>query len=331
MKIAITGGNGFIGSQLAAALSERGHLVRVLVRPSSDLTNLRSLTVEHCPGDVRDLDSLLRAFDGCELVFHTAAVVSFWKPLYQLQHEVNVLGTRNVVTAARRAGVRRLVHTSSIAALGHPVDGLLGSGPLADETTAFNWDGSVAGYKRSKYEGELEIRQGIEQGLDAVIVNPAVVIGPGDIHFNGGDFIRSVARGFVPFYIRGGANIAFVEDVVRGHISAAEKGRTGERYILGGENLTHRQIFQTIAQIVGKPAPRIPIPVAVVKATARVLDMIGTVLRKKPLLTPELVAGAGLHNWYSSAKAEKELAYTITPFRTAVEITYDWYKTEGLL
>lgn len=326
MKIAITGGNGFIGSQLAAALSERGHLVRVLVRPSCDLTNLRSLTVEHCPGDVRDLDSLLRAFDSCELVFHTAAVVSFWKPLYQLQHEVNVLGTRNVVTAARRTGVRRLVHTSSIAALGHPVDGL-----LADETNAFNWDGSVAGYKRSKYEGELEIRQGIERGLDAVIVNPAVVIGPGDIHFNGGDFIRSVARGFVPFYIHGGGNIAFVEDVVRGHINAAEKGRTGERYILGGENLTHRQIFQTIAQIIGKPAPRIPIPVAVVKAAARILDMIGTVIGKKPLLTPELVAGAGLHNWYSTAKAERELGYTITPFRTAVQRTYDWYKSEGLL
>jgi dihydroflavonol-4-reductase len=331
MKIAITGGNGFIGSQLAAALSERGHRVRVLVRPSSDLTNLRSLTVEQCPGDVRDLDSLLRAFDGCELVFHTAAIVSFWKPLYPLQHEVNVLGTRNVVTAARRAGVRRLVHTSSIAALGHPPDGSLGSGPLADETTAFNWDGSVAGYKRSKYEGELEIRQGIEQGLDAVIVNPAVVIGPGDIHFNGGDFIRSVARGFVPFYIHGGANIAFVEDVVRGHISAAEQGRTGERYILGGENLTHRQIFQTIAQIVGKPAPRIPIPVTIVKAAARVLDVISAVTGKKPLLTPELVAGAGLHNWYSTAKAEKELGYTITPFRTAVQKTYDWYKTEGLL
>jgi dihydroflavonol-4-reductase len=326
MKIAITGGNGFIGSQLAAVHSERGHTVRVLVRPSSDLTNLRSLTVEHCPGDVRNLDSLLRAFDDCELVFHTAAVVSFWKPLYQLQHEVNVLGTRNVVTAARRAGVRRLVHTSSIAALGHPADGL-----FADETTAFNWDGSVAGYKRSKYEGELEIKRGIEQGLDAVIVNPAVVIGPGDVHFNGGDFIRSVARGFVPFYIHGGGNIAFVDDVVRGHITAAEKGRTGERYILGGENLTHRQIFQTIAQIIGKPAPRIPLPVAVVKAAARVLDVISSMTGKKPLLTPELVSGAGLLNWYSTAKAERELGYTITPFRTAVERTYQWYREQGLL
>ena len=326
MKIAITGGNGFIGSRLATALFERGHDVRVLVRSDSDLTNLRSLPVEHFPGDVRDIDSLLRTFDDCELVFHTAAIVSFWKPMYPLQHEVNVLGTRNVVAAARRAGVRRLVHTSSIAALGHAADGL-----LTDELVPFNRDGSVAGYKRSKFEAEVEIGQGIDLGLDAVIVNPAVVIGPGDIHFNGGDFIRSVARGFVPFYIRGGGNIAFVEDVVRGHISAAEKGRIGERYILGGENLTHRQIFQTIAQIVGKPAPRIPLPVAVVKTAARFFDLLGTATGKKPLLTPELVAGAGHHNWYSTAKAEREFGYTITPFRTAVQLTYDWYKTECLL
>ncbi|MCX6139038.1 MAG: SDR family oxidoreductase [Ignavibacteriales bacterium] len=326
MIVAVTGANGFIGSQLCRALIHSGHRVRALVRTSSDLHSIQQLPVEPVIGDVRDEQSLHAAFDGCNVVFQTAAIVSFWKPLHALQHEVNVHGTHNVVTAALRCGVGRLVHTSSIAALGHAEDGL-----LADETTPFNWDASQPGYKKSKHDAELEILHGIGNGLDAVIVNPAVVIGPGDVHFNGGDFIRSVSRGFVPFYIRGGANIVFVEDVVRGQIAAAEKGEKGERYILGGENLTHRQIFQTIAQIVGKPEPRIPLPVAAVKVAARVFDLIGVATGKKPMLTSELTAGAGLHNWYSSAKAERELGYTITPFQKAVELTYRWYKEMKLL
>jgi dihydroflavonol-4-reductase len=326
MVTAVTGANGFIGSRLCRALFAAGHEVHAVVRPSSDCSSLDNVPVHTVFADVRDIDSLCSAFKGCDVVFHTAAVVSFWKKQYSLQHTVNVTGTRNVVSASLKCGVKRLVHTSSIAALGHPAEG-----QLADEDTLFNWNAARTGYKKSKYEAELEVLKGVEQGLDAVIVNPAVVIGPGDVHFNGGDFIRSVARGIVPFYLNGGANIVFVVDVVRGQIAAAEAGRTGERYILGGENLTHREIFRTIARLLEKPEPRFRVPVPLVKGGARILELFGDLTGRKPLLTSELVAGAGLHNWYSSDKAIRELGYTITPFPEAVEITYRWYREMNLL
>jgi dihydroflavonol-4-reductase len=326
MKVAITGGNGFIGSNLAHLMMSRGHEVRVLIRESSDVSNLQGFDVARCIADVRNKEELQAALKGAEIVFHTAAIVSFWKPLRQLQHEVNVIGTRNVVQACLTAGVRRLVHTSSIAALGYPADGTAGS-----ETTEFNWQSYENGYKNSKHFAELEILRGIELGLDAVMVNPSVVIGPGDVHFNGGGFIRSVAKGFVPFYIRGGTNIAFVDDVAKGQAAAAEKGRAGNRYILGGENLTHRKVLQTIAEIVGVQSPRLPIPVPLVKAAAKVFDAAGIITGKEPMITSELISGAGKHIWYSSAKAERELGYSITPFREAVERTYRWYREQHLL
>jgi dihydroflavonol-4-reductase len=326
MKIAITGGNGFIGSNLARMLQSQGHEVRVLIRQSSDLSNLHALDLERRIADVRNPEELHVALRGIELVFHTAAIVSFWKPRRQLQFEVNVLGTRNVVQACIDSGVRRLVHTSSIAALGYPEERTVG-----DETTEFNWQSYENGYKNSKHFAELEILHGIDRGLDAVMVNPSVVIGPGDIHFNGGSFIRSVAKGFVPFYIKGGTNIAYVDDVVRGHIAAGERGVRGHRYILGGENMTHRQMLQTIAAIVGSPAPRLPLPVLFVKGAAKIFDIAGMVTGKEPMITSELISGAGKHVWYSSAKAERELSYTITPFREAVERTYRWYKERNLL
>jgi dihydroflavonol-4-reductase len=325
-NILITGGTGFIGSNLAGALSQQGFAVRILRRRTSSLANVEHLSVEHRIGDVRDVDSLCAAIRGCDTVFHTAAMVTFWKPLRQLQSEVNVGGTRNVVEACLSENVERLVHTSSIAAIGHPANG-----SLADETTPFNWQNVDSGYKNSKHMAEQEIAVGVARGLNAVIVNPGVVIGPGDVHFNGGKLIQSVKKHQALFYIKGGMNIVFIEDVVRGHISAAVNGKTGERYILGGENLTHKQAFQMTAEIVGGVVPRIQMPVPLLKLGAKFFDLAGMITKRQPMVTSELFSGAGFFNWYSSEKARRELSYTITPFREAVAKTYAWYLEKHLL
>ncbi len=325
-NVLITGGTGFIGSNLAAELSRHGFNVRILRRTDSSLVNIGSLGVEQRIGDLRDPDSLRSAMRGCDTVFHTAAMVSFWKPARRLQYQINVRGTQNVVDACLKENVQRLIHTSSIAAIGHPADG-----QVADESTEFNWQEADNGYKNSKHMAEQEIRKGVAQGLDAVMVNPGVVIGPGDVHFNGGKLIRSVKKHQALFYISGGMNVVYVADVVAGHIGAARSGRKGERYILGGENLTHKQAFQITAEVVGGIVPRARMPIAVLKLGAKLFDAAGRIMNKQPLVTSELFSGAGLYNWYSSEKAQRELRYTITPFRDAVAKTYSWYCASHLL
>ena len=325
-NVLITGGTGFIGSNLAAVLLDAGSKVTILRRPSSSLANIAHLRVDHAIGDVRDKASLKRAMEGCDTVFHTAAIVSFWKPNHKTQYDVNVLGTRNVVEACLESGIKRLVHTSSIAAVGYPTNG-----GYSDENAPFNWQSVGSGYKNSKHLAELEIAAGVAHGLNAVIVNPGVVIGPGDVHFNGGKIIRSVKKHLALIYIEGGMNIVYVGDVVRGHLAAALKGRAGERYILGGENLTHKQAFQMTAEAVGGIVPRVRMPLVLLRLIARVFDTGGMLLNREPMVTSELFSGAGKYNWYSSAKAERELGYTITPFREAVAKTYRWYVEQGLL
>lgn len=325
-RLLVTGGTGFIGSNLAGALLREGYSVRIFRRAGSNLANVNRLPVEHRIGDVRDFASLRAAMRGCDTVFHTAAIVSFWKPLRALQRETNVDGTRNVVEACLRENVATLVHTSSVAAIGHPSDG-----QLADENTNFDWERFGDGYKHSKYLAELEVKRGVEHGLRAVMVNPAVVIGAGDIRFNGGKIVRAVKNHQALFYIKGGMNIVYVDDVVRGHISAALRGKSGERYILGGENLTLREAFRRTAEAIGTVGPKIRVPVALVKAAATALDLVGRLTGIQPILTSELISGAGIFNWYSSAKAERELDYTITPFSEAIAKTYQWYIDNGLL
>jgi len=326
-NILITGGTGFIGSALAAALVARGFSVSILRRASSDLSRIDGLDVRHCIGDVRDADGLRTHVRGHDTVFHTAAMISFWKPRRAEMMSINVDGTRSVVEACLAEGAGRLIHTSSIAAIGRPA----APGSHADETSVFNWAKCNNGYKASKHAAEAVVMDGIGRGLDAVIVNPGVVIGPGDTAFNGGQLIRSVTRGLALFYPKGGMNVVYVDDVVRGMIAAAERGARGERYILGGENVTHREAFTVTAQVTGGRAPFLPIPVSGVRAGARVFDLWGALTHSEPMLTSELVSGAGLFNWYSSQKAARDLGYTITPFREAVRLTYDWYRQRHYL
>jgi dihydroflavonol-4-reductase len=322
-KVLVTGGTGFIGSNLSEILLELGYNVRIVRRADSDLRAITGINVEHCIGDVRDPKSLRKAMRGCDTVFHAAAIVTFANRKKEEQYEVNVIGTRNVVEACLSSGIKRLIFTSSIAALGHPEQG-----ELATEQTAFN-RGMKSGYKLSKHLAEKEVLAGVELGLDAVIVNPSVVIGERDIHMHGGQLLKTAKRGLLPFYIAGGMNIAYVGDVVRGHISAALKGRKGQRYILGGHNMTHKDIFRRVAQLVGGRPPSAKLPVTLLRLGARATEMGCNMIGVEPLISSDLVAEAGMFNWFSCEKAERELGYTITSFDETVLAAYKWYTEHG--
>lgn len=321
----VTGGTGFIGSNLSALLLARGHRVRVLRRPDADLRALAGIPVEYCNGDILNQHSLEAACAGCDIVFHAAALVSFRKKMRAVQFDVNVGGTRNVVAACLAAGVSRLVHVSSIAAIGQT-----GDGTPANEETAYNW-GSVSAYRETKHLAELEVHTGVERGLSAVIVNPSVVIGERDIHVHGGELIRSVRRGIVILYPEGGMNVAYVGDVVAGMLAAAETGKTGERYILGGENLSYKEVFERTARLIGGRAPFGKLPSPLLRLSARVIERTAELFSLDPPLTEEMVAGTTRLNWYSSEKAIRELGYTITPFDEAVLAAYRWYREQGMI
>jgi dihydroflavonol-4-reductase len=324
--ILVTGGTGFLGSNLAIALREQGYAVRILRRPSSDLRAIGSADVEQVMGDVRDKDSLGKAVRGCDTVFHTAAVVSYWKKRRAELGDVNVEGTRNVVDVCLELGIEKLIHTSSIAAIGLP-----GEGHLADESHEFNWGPYDIGYRNTKHEAELVVREAVCRGLQAVIVNPSVMIGPRDVHFLGGQILRDVYRKRIFYYVSGGISIANVGDVVQGHLAAARMGRNGERYILCGENLTHRQVLTITAEVIGGLAPLFRLPMPIVRAIAGTSEALGNVFDREPWIPRELVAGIDQTCWYSAEKAARELGYSITPFRDTVRSTFQWYRCNGYL
>jgi dihydroflavonol-4-reductase len=324
-QVFITGGTGCIGSNLAATLSANGVHVRTFRRPSSDTRALDGIDVEYVPGDIREPASLRAAITGFDTVFHTAALVTFAAKERFRQMQVNVEGTRNVVHACLDAGVSRLVHVSSVATIGPTI----GAEP-ADESTPYGW-GETPGYKYSKYLAEQEVRKGIAKGLTAVFVNPTVVVGERDIHCHGSHFILAVKKGLVPLYIAGGMNVVYVGDVVRGMIAAGEKGRIGERYILGGHNMTHMDIFTRTAMIVGGRKPFARIPRLALLAVSGVLEAASSLFGTKPLLAFDLARQAGLFLYYSSAKAERELGYICSTFEEMVRAAYRWYKENGFI
>lgn len=324
--VLVTGGSGFLGSNLAWALRERGCRVRILRRSHSDLRAIGPADVEHVIGDVRDRDALRKAVTGCDTVFHAAAVVSYWKKKRQELIDVNVGGTQNVVDVCLDLGIEKLVHTSSIAAIGFASEGR-----CADESNDFNWQSYDIGYRNTKHQAEEVVRSAVRRGLPAVIVNPSVMIGPRDVHFLGGQILRDVYRKRIFYYVSGGISIADVADVVKGHMAAAVKGRIGERYILCGENLTHRQVLTTTAEVVGGLKPLFRLPLGAVRMIAAASEAVGTLAGREPWIPRELVAGIERTCWYSAAKAIRELGYSITPFRSAVERTFSWYRANGLL
>lgn len=325
MIVLVTGATGFIGSQIAAALVARGDTVRVLRRETSRTIALDGLPLEHVFGDILDREAVDRAVAGCDLVFHVAALSSYWRAQRAEIYRVNVDGTRTVMAACLAARVPRVVHTSSVGAIGVPQNGR-----AADEDTVFDPRGTRFAYGHSKHLAEEEVRAAVAQGLPAVIVNPAVVIGPGDHNLISGSLIVELARRPLPAAPPGGVCMTDIDAVVAGHLAAAARGRVGERYILGGENLTYREIITTINEIVGHTPPRWTLPSWILPPAAATLDLINRFVRQ-PVAVGEQVRLVAHHAFYDSAKAVRELDYPILPFRSAAERAYRWYLQHGYI
>jgi dihydroflavonol-4-reductase len=322
----VTGATGFVGSNLALALAARGDRVRVLRRATSRLDALEGIPVEYRVADVLDPDSLADALRGCNVVFHAAAVSQYWRADRETIYRVNVVGTRNVMEAALRAGVERVVHTSSVAALGCPP-----RGATADESQKFPAAQSWFAYGHSKHLAESEVHTAVTQGLPAVIVNPGIVVGPRDVNFVSGSLVRASARGQLRVVPPGGSNLVHVGDVVAGHLAAAERGRVGERYILGGENLTHWEAAEILARVTGGPGPRLMLPAWLLPPLAWLVDTLNRLSQLPPLVSGEQIRLGAETFYVDNRKAVHELGLPGTPFRQAAADAYAWYCEHDLL
>ena len=327
VRALVTGGTGFIGANLVAALVEQGITARVLHRETSSLTALHGLTYETAVGDVLDEpEALAAAMADCQWVFHVAAVADSWRQSTDLLYRVNVEGTRHVVEAAQRAGVRRLVFTSSVAAMGLPAEG-----EAVDEGDTFNLPPSRFPYGHSKMLAEQEVQRAIAGGLEAVIVNPTVVLGSRDVNQISGSIIVEAARGLLRFVPPGGVNYISVSDAVAGHIAAARRGRVGERYILGAHNLSHAEAIPIICRIVGRPPPRLEIPGWVLPPAAVAVRAARALFGRPRSLDENQVRVLGVKIYADSGKARRELDLPQTPFVDAVQDAYNWYNKHGYL
>ncbi len=326
MKSLVSGATGFIGSHVVRRLLKEGHSVRILRRETSSMKILEGLKVETAIGDVTDRASVFEAVKGCEAVFHVAGHVSWWRGHHEIQRKINVEGTRNVVEACLEYQIKRLVHTSSVAAIGFAPEGRIGN-----EETGYNWWPYRLNYCDTKYFAEQEVLQGVKKGLDAVIVNPAVVLGAGDLHLNAGAIVFQIARRNLRFYFDGGCCVCDVEDVARGHLQAFSKGKTGERYILGGDNYSWKDLFTLVASIVGVPPPKRKVPTWLLKLAAYGSDFRSHFTKKRLALTPESARITTIPCYFSSERAIRELGYKITPFRETIRKTYEWYRDNRYL
>jgi dihydroflavonol-4-reductase len=324
----VTGATGFVGSAVARALAARGHRLRVLVRPTSDRRNLNGLDdAEPVIGDLTDPVSLERAASGCRHVFHLAADYRVWVPNPDAMLRANVDGTVAMLRAARAAGVERIVYCSSVAALGLTKDGT-----PADETTHVDPLGIVGAYKQSKYRAEQAALDLARQGTPVVIVNPAAPVGPRDIRPTPtGRMILDAAAGKMPAYIDTGLNVVHVDDVAEGHVLALERGVVGERYILGGENLTLRELLGLVAAASGRRPPSIRLTHEVIWPVAAALETLARVLPFEPPVTRDHLRMARKMMFFSSAKAVTELGYHARPAAEAVLDAVTWFRANGML
>ncbi len=326
MKVLVTGATGFLGANLVHHLVKRGDQVRILKRRKTPLTLLEGLPVEIVEGNLTDYDSVLAASKGVEGIYHVAGLISYWRPRRVRQHQVNVEGARFVVEAALRSGVRRVVHTSSIVAIGFRTD----SQP-ADEETRWNWGPYDIYYSTTKYLGEREALKAVERGLEVVVVNPALIFGPRDAHWNAGRFFKMVAERSTIRGLEGATTTCDVDDVCHGHIAAMERGQSGRRYILGGEPRRYSELIREIAAVMGKPVRIQTVPHWVAQAAAWGAYGVSLLTRKEPPLTPELVRMARFARTYTCQRAIRELGYPQTPLRETLEKTYRWYRDHGYL
>jgi dihydroflavonol-4-reductase len=323
----VTGATGFVGSAVVRALLRQGRTVRALARPSSDRRNVASLSVEIVEGALEDPQSLARAVSGCRCLYHVAADYRLWVRNPANMFHTNVIGTRDLVIAALEARVERIVYTSSVATLGLLPDG------VADETTPSSVDDMIGPYKRSKFQAEEIVRTLVrERGLPAVIVNPSTPVGPGDIKPTPtGRMILEAARGQMPAYVDTGLNIVHVDDVAEGHLAAAEKGQIGERYILGGENMSLAEILAEVSQAAGRRRPRLRLPHNVLFPVAIGAELTARITGREPLVTLDGVRMSRKKMYFSSEKAARELGYRPRPAREAIADAVSWFRANGYL
>lgn len=325
MKAFVTGGTGFIGSSIVRELLKADYEVCALVRKGADMRNLDGLEIELVQGDITDIDSLRRAVQGCERVFHAAALYSFWVRESGLIERVNVEGTRNVLEVAKEAGVERIVYTSSVAALAVPE----GKEPVTEETPVD--PGKIIGdYKKSKYRAEQVALDYARSGLPVVLVNPSFPVGPRDIKPTPtGQTILDFLNNRIPAYVETGMNVVDVEDVALGHLLAAEKGRIGERYILGGEDMTMGELLGLLSEITGIPAPRVKIPYYPILGLSYLNAAFCKITGATPRMTPDTIRMSRHYMYYDPGKAIRELGLPQNSAKGALRKAVDWFHDNG--
>ncbi|HEV2116775.1 MAG TPA: hopanoid-associated sugar epimerase [Terriglobales bacterium] len=326
MKAFVTGATGFVGSHVARWLADQGAELRLLVRPTSLTANLEGIAGERVAGDLREPESLRKAMAGCEAVFHVAADYRLWTRDPQEMYRSNVEGTRNIIQLAQQVGVRRVIYTSSVGTMG-----FTSNGHLADENSPVGLGDMIGHYKKSKFQAEQVALEAGRSGVDVVVVNPTTPVGERDIKPTpSGRVIVDFLKRKFPAYVDTGLNLVDVAEVARGHIVALEKGSRGERYILGGENLTLKQILDKLAAITGLPSPRVKLPYAVAMATGIVDTAVnGLLLRREPRATVDAVRMGRKKMFVSSAKAERALDWKIVPVDDALRRAVEWFRSHG--
>jgi len=325
LKVLVTGATGFIGGNLVRALKARGYDVRALVRDQSSTLTLENTGVEVVPGDVRDRESVARALEGCQAVFHCAALYTFWSLKPQEVYQVNVKGTKTVFEEALKSGVKGAVYTSTVSTIGIPKKG------VGTEEMEPSPRDLIGHYKRSKYQGEKEALRAASKGLPVVVVNPTAPVGPWDVKPTPtGGIVLDFLRGRIPAYVNTGMNMVDVEDVATGHILALEKGQPGQRYILGNRNMTLKELLRTLESITGKKGPRLRVPINLVVALGIIDQLIeGKLLRRRPRIPLEGMRVARKPMYVSSAKAVRELGLPQSPVEGALEKAVRWFRDNG--
>ncbi len=330
MKVFVTGGSGFVGSNLIRLLTSEGFIVRALVRPGSlrsHLADLPSELLEWAEGDLSRPDTLRRAMEGCGRLFHVAADYRLWVPDPERMYAVNVKGTRAVLEAARDVGMEKAVHCSSVAVLGTSADGA----PV-DESSDPGVDALEGHYRKSKYLGEKEALAVNAEGFPVVVVNPSAPVGPWDVKPTPtGRIILDFQRGRMPAYLDTGLNLVDVRDVCRGHLLAMERGKPGERYILGNVNLTLKEILGLLADIIGRPAPKLQIPYRLALALAYANEVLSRVTRLEPLIPLSAIRHAAHYMFFKADKAIWELGYMPTPIEVALRDAAIWFEENGYI
>ncbi len=322
----VTGATGFVGSHVARVLAEQGADLRLLVRSSSDPKNIQSLKADRVLGDLRDSASLDRAIEGCDAVFHVAADYRLWVRDPEQMYLSNVDGTSSLLKAARKNRVRRVVYTSSVATMG-----FTSNGHPADENSPVSLDRMIGHYKKSKFMAEQVAISASGEGMEVVVVNPTTPVGGQDVKPTPtGRIIVDFLKKKFPAYVDTGLNLVDVIECARGHFAAFEKGRSGERYILGGENLTLKQILDKLAAITGLPSPKVRVPYAVALAAGVVDEVVtGRMFGREPRATIDAVRMGKKKMFVSCAKAEHELGWKVVPVDDALKRAVNWFQLNG--